>query len=243
MAESLHGRVALVTGAGRGIGRATALQLARQGAVVVLSARSEQQLEEVAAEIATFGGRALAVPADVTDETAVKRVVEQTAEAFGGLHILVNNAGASVRATVKELEAGVWQRILQTNATGTYLCSRAALPFMRAAGWGRIVNVVSGNGRQGQACNSAYAASKFAVMGFSESLAQEVLADNITVTAVLPGPTDTDLRAAAAPGEDRSLLLSAEDVAEVILFIITRPDNVVIAEVPVRPRRYASGVA
>ncbi len=243
MQVSLQGKIALVTGGGRGIGRATALALAEAGADVAVAARTAAELAAVAEEVRALGRRALPVVADVSQEDQVESLVRQVLAEFRRIDILVNNAGVSGRCEVADLPLADWQRTLSVNATGTFLCSRAVVPVMRRHGGGRIINVVSGNGRQGQARNAAYSASKFAVMGFSQSLAQEVLNDNITVSCVLPGPTDTALRRNSTPNEDRTLLLRPEDVAEVILFLVTRPDNVVIAEVPVRPRIYASGVA
>jgi 3-oxoacyl-[acyl-carrier protein] reductase len=243
MSDALKGRVAIITGAGRGIGRATALSLAQAGADLVLAARTVAELEEVASTARALGRRALAVPTDVRDEAQVEALVHQAMAQLGRVDILVNNAGATGRRQVAELGTEEWARVLDTNTTGTFLVSRAVVPLMRERRWGRIVNVVSGNGRQGQANAAAYSASKFAVMGFSQSLAQEVRDDNITVTCVLPGPADTAMRAASTPNEDKSLLLRPEDVAEVILFVVTRPDYVVISEIPVRPRVYMGGVA
>ncbi|MHB9092607.1 MAG: SDR family oxidoreductase, partial [Chloroflexota bacterium] len=180
---------------------------------------------------------------DVTHEDAVKALVARALAEFGHLDILVNNAGVSGRSDVADLPLEEWEHTLSTNATGTFLCARASVPHLRQAGGGRIINVVSGNGRQGSASAAAYSASKFAVMGLSQSLALEVRDDNISVTCVLPGPTNTAMRAASTPNENKALLLHPEDVAEVIVFALTRPDHVVIAEIPVRPRIYMGGVA
>ena len=243
MSSELLGKVAIITGAGRGIGRATALALACAGADVVLAARTTGQIEEVASEVRSLGREALALQTDVTKEDDVKALIARTITEFGRLNILVNNAGASGRSDVADLPLADWMLALSTNATGTFLCVRAVLPHMRLSGGGRIVNVVSGNGRQGAPGAAAYSASKFAVMGLSQSLALEVRDDNISVTCVLPGPTDTSMRAASTPEEDKSLILHPEDVAEVILFALTRPEHVIISEIPVRPRIYMGGVA
>ena len=243
MPMNLQGKVAIVTGGGRGIGRATALALADAGADVVVAARTEVEIAEVAKAVRARGREALAVVADVTNESDVEALVQRTLATFGRVDILVNNAGASGRREVAELSREDWERTLAVNATGTFLCSRAVVPVMRRQRGGRIVNVVSGNGRQGQARAAAYSAAKFAVMGFAQSLAQEVRDDNITVSCVLPGPADTALRMASTPDEDKSLILRPEDVAEVIVFVASRPDHVIISEVPVRPRVYMGGVA
>ena len=243
MASELQGRVAIVTGASRGIGRATALALAGAGADVVLVARSGAELEAAAREVRALGRRALVAVADVTSEGEVAAVAQRALAEFGRVDVLVNNAGVNVKGKVTDLPLAGWERTLAVNTTGQFLWARAVVPIMRRQRWGRIINVVSGNGRQGQARASAYSASKHAAIGFGQALALEVRDDNITVTAVLPGPTDTALRAASTPNEDKSLILRPEDVAEVILFVATRPDNVIISEIPVRPRVYMGGVA
>lgn len=243
MSSELLGKVAIITGAGRGIGRATALALAGAGADVVVAARTVEQIESAAADIGALGRRSLALATDVTREEDVAELVRRTLAEFGRIDVLVNNAGVSGRSEIADLSLAEWERTLTVNATGTFLCARAVVRAMRAQRWGRIVNVVSGNGRQGQARAAAYSASKFAVMGFSQALAQEVRQDNVSVSCVLPGPTDTEMRALSTPDEDKALLLRPEDIAEAILFVVTRPDHVVISELPVRPRVYAGGVA
>jgi 3-oxoacyl-[acyl-carrier protein] reductase len=238
----LKEQVAVVTGAGRGIGRATALALADEGAAVALIARSSGELAEVAKEIRgrrDGGGAeraALAVPCDVTDEEQVEGMIARVLEEFGRIDVLVNNAGFNQVGLVEETPLARWQEILAVNTTGTFLCSRAVLPTMRRQGGGRIVNVVSGAGKRGSATRGAYSAAKFGVIGFSQALQLEVKGQGITVSCVSPGPVATKLRAQNAPGEDPSTILQPEDVAEAIVFVATRPERVIIPELEVRPR-------
>ncbi len=243
MDKALSGQVALVTGASRGIGRATAVVLAENGANVVLAARSAADLEETAKLVRSAGGKALAMATDVSDEDAVRNLVARALSEFGRVDILINNAGGNSRGPIASLSLAGWQMTWGTNTTGPFLLCREVLPAMQRQGGGKIINVVSGRGRQGGANSGAYSASKFGLVGLSQSLAEEVRDDNITVSCVLPGPTDTKLRRTGRPNEDKSLILRPEDVAEVILFLATRPANVYITEIPVRPRRYYTGIA
>jgi 3-oxoacyl-[acyl-carrier protein] reductase len=232
--------VAIVTGAGRGIGRATALALADEGAAVVLAARSAGELAEVAAEIGRRHSDrtpppALAHACDVSDDAAVERLAARTIEVYGRIDILVNNAGFSRQRPIGEIPLAEWQTALAVNTTGTFLCTQAVLPTMKAQGGGKIINVVSGAGKRGSLRRAAYSAAKFGVIGFSQCLQLEVKGHGISVCCVCPGPVDTEMRATNNPGEDRAKLLTPEDLAEVIVFIATRRGMVVIPELEVRP--------
>ena len=189
----LEGKVALVTGGGRGIGRAIALALARAGADVAVTARSVAEIEAVAREIRALGRKAAALPADVGDRLQVDASVETAGQRLGPVQILVNNAGMAVSAKLGDIDDPLWDRHLRVNLTGAFYASRAALPGMLAAGWGRIVNVASVAGRQGYPYVAAYVASKHGLLGLTRALALEVVQTGITVNAICPGYVATDL--------------------------------------------------
>ncbi len=184
---------AVVTGGGRGIGAAVARALAAEGASVVVSARSRDEIEAVAAELRDAGGDAWAVACDVTDPVEVEALRHQAQEKMGGIDVLVNNAGIAASAPLKAIDLKQWNRIFAVNATGTFLCTQACVPAMVERGWGRVVNVASVAGKVGAPYIAAYAASKHAVIGFTRSVAAEVAAKGVTVNAVCPGYVETDM--------------------------------------------------
>ncbi|MDH6590750.1 NAD(P)-dependent dehydrogenase (short-subunit alcohol dehydrogenase family) [Variovorax sp. TBS-050B] len=190
-ANPLAGRHALVTGAARGIGAEIARTLAAEGATLTLLGRDLDALQRLAATLAGQGHGAAV--ADVADEAAVRTAFAQAAKERGPVAILVNNAGAAESAPFLKTSAALWQRMLSVNLTGTFLCTQAALPGMLDAGWGRIVNIASTAGQKGYAYVAAYTAAKHGVIGLTRALALEVARKGVTVNAVCPGYTDTDI--------------------------------------------------
>ncbi len=194
----LPDRVALVTGGGRGIGRAIALAFAREGAHVAVTARTGAELDAVAAEIRALGRKALAVSCDVGERAQVDDAVRRVSEGLGPVEILVNNAGIAVSAKLLDTDDALWERHLRVNLTGAFLMTRAVLPGMLAARWGRVVNIASIAGRQGYPYVAAYTASKHGLLGLTRALAQEVVTTGVTVNAICPGYVATDLTWASA---------------------------------------------
>jgi NAD(P)-dependent dehydrogenase (short-subunit alcohol dehydrogenase family) len=192
--KQLANRVALITGAGRGIGRAIALAYAAEGAKVALTARSTGELDEVVERIRAGGGTAFAFPADLGDRAVPQKVVDDVQRAVGPVEILVNNAGIGSSANprpVVEFVDSFWDQTLAINLTAPYLLCKAVLPGMLARRWGRIITIASVNGKIGSLHGAAYAASKHGVLGLTRTLAMEVAAQGITVNAICPGPVHT----------------------------------------------------
>lgn len=186
----LKNRIALVTGGGRGIGRAIAHTFASHGARIAVAARTAEQVQQVAAEI---GNGAIAVVCDVSDPESVTRMFEETRERLGDVDILVNSAGIAESATLVTTSDDLWQRHLAINLSGTFYCTRAALPAMLEKKWGRVINIASIAGKTGAPYIAAYSASKHGVMGLTRSVALEVAAAGITVNAICPGYVDTEM--------------------------------------------------
>lgn len=233
--EAPPGRVALVTGAGRGIGRATARALAAGGFAVALAARTESELETTAAEIGAAGGQALVVPADVGDESAVAALFARVLGAYGRLDALVNAAGVGGFAPAEETSLTDWERQLRVNLTGTFLACRAVLPTMLAQGSGDIVNVLSIASRVVFPGAAAYCASKWGALGFTRVLAEEVRRRGVRVTALCPGSVDTPFWNAVPSPPDRTRMLAPDAVADTVLWIVTRPPTMSTDEIVVMP--------
>jgi clavulanate-9-aldehyde reducatase len=239
----LSGSVVAITGASSGIGEATALTASRAGAAVALAARRADRIDALAARIEDEGGRAVALPTDVSDERSARAFVEHAYEHLGGLDALVNNAGVMLLGPIEGADTAQWRQMIDVNLYGVLYCTHAALPLMREAGGGHIVNVSSVAGRVAAAGAGVYHLTKWGVGAFSEALRQECVPSGIRVTLVEPGAVATELlshnsaevlqqaaaRIAGVPP------LAAEDIADAILFALRQPPHVAINEVLVRP--------
>jgi NADP-dependent 3-hydroxy acid dehydrogenase YdfG len=247
MAGTLDGKVALVTGASSGIGEATAIALAREGAAVALGARRADRLESLRERIEADGGRAAAIEVDISDEAAARAFVEGAREQLGGVDILVNNAGVMLLGPVTGADTAEWKRMVDVNLLGLLYCTHAALPIMAEQGSGHIVNLSSVAGRNANLGSAVYNLTKWGVGGFSEALRQEALHAGIRVTIIEPGFVETELQGhnqnpmvqdqIKKMEEQIGDLLQAEDIAEAITYAVTRPQHVSINEVLVRPTK------
>jgi NADP-dependent 3-hydroxy acid dehydrogenase YdfG len=249
MTSRLDGTVALVTGASSGIGEATALALAAQGATVAVAARRVDRLETLAATIRADGGTVLVLEADITVHAQAVRVVEQTVAELGRLDTLVNNAGLMLLGPAVGADSDDWSRMVEINVNGLMWCTHTALPHLLSAAEqgprrvADIVNISSVAGRFPRSGSAAYNGTKFAVNGFSEGLRQEVTERFVRVSLIEPGATRTELRthnsAEVQAGMDQRFghidLLESQDIAETIAFVVTRPRHVAVNEVLVRP--------
>ena len=224
----LKDKVAIITGSGRGIGRAIAIAYAAEGARVVTAARNTTQLDEVVAEIAANDGEVLAVPTDVQIRSEVENLVQETVDHFGRIDILVNNAGINPRGPFLESTDEEWEQGWQINVMGVVSCCRAALPIMKQQGSGNIINVGSGMGQVGRSNLSVYCASKAALHGLTQSIAEEVWEDGIIANVLIPGPVKTEL---SKPAWENSGTFRAESdpwkepeqVVASALFLATQP--------------------
>ena len=214
----LENRIALITGGGRGIGRAIALAFASEGAQVAVAARSFEQVEQVAREITDkFSRRALPVVCDVSEVASVEKLFQDFNESFGrGPDILVNNAGIAESAPLTKTTDDLWRRHLAINLNGTFYCTRAALPQMIARGWGRVINIASVAGKTGAPYIAAYSASKHGVLGLTRSVALEVALKGITVNAICPGYVDTEMTTRGIENITKKTGLSADQAMEAI---------------------------
>jgi 3-oxoacyl-[acyl-carrier protein] reductase len=229
LAQSLKGKVAFVTGAGRGIGRAIAIALANEGVNVGLFARTEGSLKEVATEIEGIGVKVAYAAVDVSSLEQVQQGIGTLTNELGPADILINNAGIGKFATLLEMDPEEWKKIIDVNIMGTYYVTRTVLPQLIEKNAGDIINISSTNGLNGAATSSAYSASKFGVIGLTESLAQEVRRNNIRVTALTPSTVATELavKTDLIPDGKEEKYIQPEDIAEFI-----------VAQLKLNPRVY-----
>src|SRR5919205_4187276 len=236
--RALEGKAALVTGASSGLGRATAIALARAGADVALVARSAEELDGAKEEVSKAGRRAMSLPTDLAKEEETSATVERAIEEFGRIDVLVNAAGTDVPGTVEELDVEGWDRTLDVNLRAPFLLSKAAFPHMREAGGGMIVNISSVAGKKGWANASAYCASKFGLTGFTEALADEGKEHGIRAIVVYPGAMATNWGAFSPEERQQSepkeapatQVLAPERVAEFIAWFVASPPEFVLTE-------------
>jgi len=235
MSDALSGKVALVTGAGRGIGRAIALAFAEEGAAVALIARSRADLAGVAAEIRERGGRALAVPTDVTQDAAVESAVESVAGELGRLDILVTSAGTASFAPVADSKPGDWDAMLALNLRAVMVCCRAALPTMMRQRSGTILNLASIAAKRVLPGSAVYTATKMAVIGFSRVLAEELRPHGVRVGVLVPGAVDTPLWDSLGSSPPRDKMLRPEDVARAAVLMAGLPPHASLEELTLLP--------
>jgi 3-oxoacyl-[acyl-carrier protein] reductase len=239
MSVDLSGRVALITGAGRGIGRSIALALAGAGARTLLSARSAGELQGVAGEIRSRGGEAEFLAADLSRPEGVEAVFGALKRTYGTLEVLVNNAGLGLSGPLMKFPAESLELLLAVNVKGLFLCCQQAMRLMVRARRGYIINISSVVGFKGYPNQAAYTASKHAVMGLTKSLAVEAQPHGIRVSAILPGAVDTGLMQALRPDLDKALLMKPQDVADAVMFLLSLSETAAVDEIYIRRRTSA----
>jgi 3-oxoacyl-[acyl-carrier protein] reductase len=232
--KQLNGQVAVITGAGRGIGAAIAGELSSLGVITVLCGRTRSALESTAQTIAKGGGKSEAISCDVTSLESVEDAARRIESSFGRVDILVNNAGiGGFGGPLHRLPPDEWERILNTNLRGVYYMTRAFAPMMIRAGAGHIVNISSLAGKNALPNGAAYAASKWGLNGLSYSLAEELRSHNIRVSVICPGSTNTEL--SPHEGKDPAKMLQPEDVAHVVAMLVTQSPQSFVSEISLRP--------
>jgi len=228
--RTLEGQTAIVTGAGRGIGRTIAITLASHGVKVALAARTEEQLRAVQCEIAAAGGAAEVFPTDITDDSAITALLKGAVERFGGLDILVNNAGLVKVVPLTETSAEDWDRTLAVNVRAPFVLCRQAIPYLKQRPNPHIINITSALALKSYVDHGAYTASKHALLGMTKTLAKEVNDMGILVHAIHPGGVDTGMRF----DEDRAILMNPQPIADAVIFLLTIEASGTVDEIRIR---------
>ncbi|MCL6087140.1 MAG: SDR family oxidoreductase [Actinobacteria bacterium] len=232
----LHGKTAIVTGASMGIGKAISIALAKEGVNVVLAARTIEKLTEVKKDIKSFNGNSLIVPTDVSSKKDILNLFDKTKKEFGRLDILVNNAGIFTGGNLVDFSIRDYDKIMNINLKGVFICCQQALKIMIPQKNGFIINISSNAVFKGYPEQSVYSASKHGVVGLTQSLANEIQKDGICVALVHPGGVDTDLIKHSRPDIDKSLLIPPEDIAKTIIYMLNLSDNSWVDEIYIRRR-------
>jgi NADP-dependent 3-hydroxy acid dehydrogenase YdfG len=244
VAKNLDGKVALVTGGGTGIGEAAALALAAAGVQVAITGRRKERLDAVVAAIAAAGGTAVAIQSDASQEADAFGAVEQTVAAFGRLDIVINSAGVNEAGGIQSLSLEGWRKVIDINLWGTIYTCKAAVPHLKAAGGGDIINISSTAGRRAAGLFASYATSKHGVNGFTESIRQELGNDNIRVSVVEPGATETEIASSVSDPQWAEMMkahvskegaMKASDIADAIIFIVSLPRRANVSQILIRP--------
>jgi len=234
MDKRLAGKVAIVTGASRGIGKAICIELAKEAATVVLAARAIDKMNQTAKIVTASGGKAQIIPTELTDESSIKNLIKATGERFGRLDILINNAGVTHSAKLEDTSTKDWDRCQQINSRAPFILCREALPLLKNAERAYIINIASVVGVKAYPLQSAYTASKHALRGMTMALAEEMRGTNIRVHLLCPGGVDTELVTKVRPDIKKQDLMQPEEIAELVLYLLTHKGNAVVDELHIR---------
>jgi 3-oxoacyl-[acyl-carrier protein] reductase len=234
MAGQLAGKVAIVTGASRGIGRAISIALAHEAATVVLAARSIRQLQLTAEQVTRAGGTAHVIHVELTEEQSIRNLIQVVDQKLGRLDNLVNNAGVTHSAPLEQTSTNDWQRCISINARAPFILCREALPLLKKSPAAHIINISSVVGIKGYPLQSAYTASKHALRGMTMSLAEELRGTNVRVHLLCPGGVDTEMVDRVRPDIAKDELIKPEEIAELVIYLLTHKGNAVMDELRIR---------